>query len=791
MNRLIAVINKLQDAFTVLGEEPLSLPQIAVVGGQSAGKSSVLENIVGRDFLPRGSGIVTRRPLVLKLVNDPNLKEEWAEFLHKKGQRFTAWADVRAEISQATENDPACQNKSISDRPINLTIHSADVLDLTLVDLPGLTRVAVGDQPKDINEQIRKLLLKYIRKQNTIILAVSPANQDLANSDAIQLSKEVDPDGYRTVGVLTKLDLMDKGTNAMDILNNQVIPLRLGYIPVVNRGQHAIDNDVPIEKQWAEEEKYFADHPAYRSIQERCGTRHLTFSLNKTLVGHIKATLPEISGKIAVFLSQKKKELQEYAALPDPATRSAALLNTVVGYAQKFKSRMEGTDDEADIDTFCGGAKIKSLFKGKFRKSISDVDVLEKLSPAQIRNIISNSGGLKGGLFIPDEAFHVVIRQAVRELRGPANECVQVVYDELLNQALSVSTDSLERYDVLRNELRSNVRAVINKRMEETQALVNTLIDMEIAHINTDHPDFLKDMTVWDLMNAAVYVENQNNGGEASKPNAPAASHSASRPPAGSFGGGARGTMAPPPSLIEGWLEIKYEHRSSFALKQLPGFTKRWCVLAQRSIVHSKTEFGEDSVAVELDGATVQRNTGANDMTVHITPAVGKPFVLKCVDVQEATKWIHSVQIAASQETWDSYVQGKIKQQQEKTAPSLPKASALKQINRPGRTASMTDTDVVQTRVIEALLKAYFEIIRVKVLDSIPKAVTLKLVNSVSTSLHTELVQSLYDPSRVDELLSESPEIAKRRENLMKMIASMEEAKVAIQEVKTDAESLA
>ena len=202
-------------------------------------------------------------------------------------------------------------------------------------------------------------------------------------------------------------------------------------------------------------------------------------------------------------------------------------------------------------------------------------------------------------------------------------------------------------------------------------------------------------------------------------------------------------------------------------------------------------KFGEDSVAVELDGATVQRNTGANDMTVHITPAVGKPFVLKCVDVQEATKWIHSVQIAASQETWDSYVQGKIKQQQEKTAPSLPKASALKQINRPGRTASMTDTDVVQTRVIEALLKAYFEIIRVKVLDSIPKAVTLKLVNSVSTSLHTELVQSLYDPSRVDELLSESPEIAKRRENLMKMIASMEEAKVAIQEVKTDAESLA
>ena len=149
MNRLIQVINKLQDAFTVLGEDALSLPQIAVVGGQSAGKSSVLENIVGKDFLPRGSGIVTRRPLVLKLVNQPNGTKDSAEFLHKQGRKYTEYADIRAEISNATENDPACANKSISDKPINLTIYSADVLDLTLIDLPGLTRVAVGDQPVD------------------------------------------------------------------------------------------------------------------------------------------------------------------------------------------------------------------------------------------------------------------------------------------------------------------------------------------------------------------------------------------------------------------------------------------------------------------------------------------------------------------------------------------------------------------------------------------------------------------------------------------------------------------
>ena len=95
---------------------------------------------------------------------------------------------------------------------------SPRVLNLTLVDLPGMTRVAVGDQPADIERQIRDMVLTYITKESCLILAVSPANQDLANSDALKISKEVDPQGLRTIGVITKLDLMDQGTDAKDIL---------------------------------------------------------------------------------------------------------------------------------------------------------------------------------------------------------------------------------------------------------------------------------------------------------------------------------------------------------------------------------------------------------------------------------------------------------------------------------------------------------------------------------------------------------------------------------------------
>ena len=111
---------------------------------------------------------------------------------------------------------------------MKIRIHSPHVLNLTLVDLPGLTKVAVGDQPEDIEYQIREMILSYIRPENTIILAVTPANQDLANSDALKLARMVDKNGDRTIGVITKLDLMDQGTDARDILDNKFLPLKKG-----------------------------------------------------------------------------------------------------------------------------------------------------------------------------------------------------------------------------------------------------------------------------------------------------------------------------------------------------------------------------------------------------------------------------------------------------------------------------------------------------------------------------------------------------------------------------------
>ena len=137
------------------------------------------------------------------------------------GRKFTNFEEIRNEIEAETDRMTG-SNKGISNVPINLRVFSPRVLNLTLVDLPGMTKVAVGDQPADIERQIRDMLLTFITKESCLILAVSPANQDLANSDALKIAKEVDPQGLRTIGVITKLDLMDQGTDAKDILGRHI-----------------------------------------------------------------------------------------------------------------------------------------------------------------------------------------------------------------------------------------------------------------------------------------------------------------------------------------------------------------------------------------------------------------------------------------------------------------------------------------------------------------------------------------------------------------------------------------
>ncbi|PRQ24210.1 putative dynamin central domain, dynamin, GTPase domain, Dynamin superfamily [Rosa chinensis] len=226
----------------------------------------------------------------------------YAEFMHLPRKRFTDFAAVRQEISDETDRETS-RTKAISSVPIHLSIYSPNVVNLTPIDLPGLTKVVVEGQAESIVQDIENMVRGFIEKPNCIILAISPANQDLATSDAIKISREVDPKGERTFGFLTKIDLMDQGTNAVDfsilrlisllldlldrskllvalhpsplILEGISYRLQFPWIGVVNHSQADINKSVDMIAARHREREYFANSPEYNHLASKMGSEHL------------------------------------------------------------------------------------------------------------------------------------------------------------------------------------------------------------------------------------------------------------------------------------------------------------------------------------------------------------------------------------------------------------------------------------------------------------------------------------------------------------------------------------
>ncbi|KAF4452293.1 dynamin GTPase [Fusarium albosuccineum] len=224
--KMIEIRNMLQQ----IGQSStLTLPSIVVIGSQSSGKSSVLEAIVGHAFLPKGANMVTRRPIELTLVNTPSSKEEYGEFPDLGLRHITDFTSIQKTLIELNLAVP--DSECVSDEPIHLTVYSPNVPDLSLIDLPGYIQVVGRNQPLELKQKISELCDKYIQAPN-VILAISAADVDLANSTALRASRRVDPRGERTIGVVTKMDLVDPARGAA-ILNDQQYPLRLGYVGVI------------------------------------------------------------------------------------------------------------------------------------------------------------------------------------------------------------------------------------------------------------------------------------------------------------------------------------------------------------------------------------------------------------------------------------------------------------------------------------------------------------------------------------------------------------------------------
>ncbi|TXG62455.1 hypothetical protein EZV62_009449 [Acer yangbiense] len=491
MESLIGLVNRIQRACTVLGDYGggdstfsslwEALPTVAVVGGQSSGKSSVLESIVGRDFLPRGSGIVTRRPLVLQLHKTEDGSQEYAEFLHLPRRKFTDFAQVRKEISDETDRVTG-KTKQISPIPIHLSIYSPNVVNLTLIDLPGLTKVAVEGQAETIVQDIENMVRSYVEKPNSIILAISPANQDIATSDAIKLAREVDPTGERTFGVLTKLDLMDKGTNALDVLEGRSYRLQHPWVGIVNRSQADINRNVDMIVARRKEREYFATSPDYGHLAGKMGSEYLAKLLSKHLESVIRARIPSITSLINKSVEELESEM-DHLGRPiavDAGAQLYLILELCRAFDRIFKEHLDGGRP--------GGDRIYGVFDNQLPAALRKLPFDRHLSIQNVRKVVSEADGYQPHLIAPEQGYRRLIEGSLNFFRGPAEASVDAVHfvlKELVRKSLG-ETQELKRFPTLQAEIAAAANASLERFRDESKKSVLRLVDMESSYLTVD-----------------------------------------------------------------------------------------------------------------------------------------------------------------------------------------------------------------------------------------------------------------------------------------------------------------
>lgn len=604
--------------------------------------------------------------------------EEWGKFLHTKNKIYTDFDEIRQEIENETERISG-NNKGISPEPIHLKIFSSNVVNLTLVDLPGMTKVPVGDQPKDIELQIRELILQFISNPNSIILAVTAANTDMATSEALKIAREVDPDGRRTLAVITKLDLMDAGTDAMDVLMGRVIPVKLGIIGVVNRSQLDINNKKSVADSIRDEYGFL--QKKYPSLANRNGTKYLARTLNRLLMHHIRDCLPELKTRINVLAAQYQSLLNSYGEPVED--KSATLLQLITKFATEYCNTIEGTAKYIETSELCGGARICYIFHETFGRTLESVDPLGGLNTIDILTAIRNATGPRPALFVPEVSFELLVKRQIKRLEEPSLRCVELVHEEMqriIQHCSNYSTQELLRFPKLHDAIVEVVTCLLRRRLPVTNEMVHNLVAIELAYINTKHPDFAD----------ACGLMNNN---------------------------------------------IEEQRRNRLA-RELPS-------------------------AVPRDKAA----PGAGDMPQE--PGTGNwRGMLKPSKVEEVSA-------------------------EEKSKP----AAALPASPQKGHAVNLLDVPVPVARklsareqrdceVIERLIKSYFLIVRKNIQDSVPKAVMHFLVNHVKDTLQSELVGQLYKSLLLDDLLTESEDMAQRRKEAADMLKALQRASQIIAEIR-------
>jgi dynamin 1-like protein len=208
---------------------------------------------------------------------------------------------------------------------------------------------------------------------------------------------------------------------------------------------------------------------------------------------HIREKLPDIKARLNTLMGQTQQELASYGEpqFSAPQHRGSLILQLMTRFATSFVSSIDGTSSEISTKELCGGARIYYIFNSVFGHSLDSIDPTQNLTVHDIRTAIRNSTGPRPSLFVPEMAFDLLVKPQIRLLESPSQRCVELVYEELMKICHNCGNTEITRFPRLQTKLIEVVSELLRERLGPTSRYVESLIAIQGAYINTNHPNFL------------------------------------------------------------------------------------------------------------------------------------------------------------------------------------------------------------------------------------------------------------------------------------------------------------
>lgn len=483
MTHLLTNIEKLTQIQQMLKtvDHTITLPRIVCIGAQSSGKSSILEKLIQRDILPKGKDITTRCPIEI----NTRKSDTGYEYVIINDMLVKNFSKVKQHIINAMDNNCG-QGRVISTKKVVIDVYLLNSIEISLIDLPGLTKIPLEGQPLDIDLQLERLAIDHIKDENVIIMAVVPANIDISTADILKLCKRVDPEGNRTLGVLTKIDLMDKDTDCIDILKNKVTKLKNGYVGVINRGQSQLNKNCQLIAHLDHEKKYFETNIIYKALNPNIGTAYLIERINSIFSNLLETELPKLKTAINKSLDIIEEQLSQHSV----EHSKADIFN-------KYSKLIRNILKEKYI-------KNNVLFRYNQSRSLVvdfktcfQIETVEYFFDDKLKDEIRNSNSV----FISEKIFKKIVSDRFSTLRNSIFNSFEHSMHVIFKHVLSIKS---EYYKNLPTAFSDKIKRILFNQNNMLKSEYDRFLLIQDSFINVSHPDFCKQSILRDVLQKYV-----------------------------------------------------------------------------------------------------------------------------------------------------------------------------------------------------------------------------------------------------------------------------------------------